>query len=74
MDTLTAKVFKAGNSKAVRLPGTLNVKAKSFVVERQNGGLFLYDPKERAKEMARRRAAIRKLTALGPLEVEMERP
>ncbi len=76
MDAITAKVFRAGNSKAIRLPGSFKIKAKSLVIEQTNGGLFLYDPKEREKEMKRRRKVIDRLWALGPLPegVEFERP
>ena len=48
MNTITAKIFKAGNFKAVRLPGSLKAKAKSFPVTAMNGGLFLSDPAEQA--------------------------
>ena len=73
---ITAKIFRAGNSKALRLPGSLGITAKSLVIEQRTGGLFIYDPKEREREMRRRRAAIRKLWDLGPMPkgVDFERP
>lgn len=70
MSTITAKVFKAGNSKAVRLPSALKVKAKSYVVTPMNGGLFLSDP----AEQARRDRALKKLLSLPPLGYKLERP
>ncbi len=70
MATITAKVFRAGNSKAVRFPSSLNVKAKSFVVTAMNGGLFLSDP----VEQSRRDKALKKLLDLPPLGFDLERP
>lgn len=76
MSTVTAKVFKAGNSKAVRLPAFLNIKAKTLVIEQKAGRIIMYDPAERERERKRRLAAMKKLAALGPLPegVEFERP
>ena len=70
MNTITAKVFKAGNSMAVRLPGSLKVTAKSYTVTAMNGGLFLSDP----AEQARRDRALKKLLSLKPLGYELKRP
>lgn len=57
MSTITAKVFKAGNSKALRLPSALKVTAKTVVITPTAGGFLVTDP---AAE-ARRRRALRKL-------------
>jgi antitoxin VapB len=43
MNTVTAKVFKAGNSKALRLPRTLAVKAKSYQVTPTSTGFIVTD-------------------------------
>lgn len=67
---ITVKVFKVGNSQAVRLPSSLEIKAKAFVVTEMNGGLFLADP----VELARRDRALKKLLSLPPLGYELERP
>ena len=70
MSTLTAKVFKAGNSQAVRLPGSLKIKAKAFTITAMNGGLFLSDPAEEA----RRAKALKKLMSLKSLGYDLPRP
>jgi hypothetical protein len=70
MSVFSAKVFKAGNSQAGRLPSSLKIKAKAFVVTEMNGGLFLADP----VELARRDRALKKLLSLPPLGHELERP
>ena len=44
MEKITAKVFRAGNSKALRLPRALNVKAKAFHVSPTATGFVATDP------------------------------
>lgn len=62
MATITAKVFKAGNSKALCLPRGLNVKAKSHEVTPTATGFVITDP---AAE-ARQRKALRALWGSAP--------
>jgi virulence-associated protein VagC len=60
---LTAKVFKSGNSTAVRIPSSLKLKAKSYIIESNGWGSFtLTDPAENA----RRLAALRELRGSAP--------
>ncbi len=49
--TITAKVFKAGNSKALRLPRGLNVKAKSYEVTLTATGFVMTDLKAEARRL-----------------------
>ncbi len=52
MSPTTAKVFKSGNSQALRLPKSLKVKSKSFLVTPTDGGGFiLTDPAYEAKRL-----------------------
>ena len=51
MHTVKAKVFKAGNSKALRLPRSLNVKAKVFDVTPTATGFVITDPAAEAKRL-----------------------
>lgn len=51
MTAITAKVFKAGNSKALRLPSTLAVRARSYIVTPTAGGFLLTDPLLEAKRL-----------------------
>lgn len=70
MSAITAKVFKAGNSKALRLPRTLDVKAKTYEVTPTPDGFMVIDPAAKA----RRLKSLRKLRALPPLRDEWPRP
>lgn len=51
MATVTAKVFQAGNSKALRLPRGLKVKAKSYEVTPTATGFMVVDPKAEARRL-----------------------
>ena len=51
MSTITAKVFKAGNSKALRLPRALNVKVKSYQITPMGTGFIATDPAAEAKRL-----------------------
>ena len=51
MSTITAKVFKAGNSKALRLPRGLNVRAKAYQVTPTATGFVLTDPAAEARRL-----------------------
>jgi len=53
-----AKVFKSGNSLAVRLPAALNVKVKELCIEQgRDGDIILYDEKERRQAWKKRQQA-----------------
>ena len=49
--SITAKVFKAGNSKALRLARGLDVKAKSYEVTPTATGFMVTDPKAEARRL-----------------------
>lgn len=51
MSTITAKVFKAGNSKALRLPRELKVKAKAYHLTPTASGFVATDPAAEAKRL-----------------------
>lgn len=70
MSAITAKVFKAGNSKALRLPSTLRVRAKVYEITPMPDGFMMVDPAAKA----RRLAALKKLRALPPLLDDWPRP
>jgi len=70
MNSITAKVFKAGNSKALRLPSSLDVRAKTYEVTPMPDGFMIIDPAAKA----RRLQALRKLRALPPIQSEWPRP
>jgi virulence-associated protein VagC len=70
MSAITAKVFQAGNSKALRLPRSLAVKARAYEVTPMPDGFMIVDPAAKA----RRLKALRKLQALRPMHEEWVRP
>lgn len=70
MSGITAKVFQAGNSKALRLPRALVVKASSYEVVAMPDGFMLVDPVAKA----RRLKALRQLFASPPMKDEWPRP
>jgi virulence-associated protein VagC len=70
MTVVTAKVFKAGNSQALRLPKSLRVTARTLQITPTDTGFLVTDP---AAE-ARRLRALDKLLRLPPLEYELPRP
>ena len=60
---LLAKVFKSGNSQAIRIPGSVKLKAKAYIIEPDGGGgLRLIDPVAEAKRLA----ALRSLRGSAP--------
>lgn len=67
---IVAKVFKAGNSKALRLPRSLDITAKSFEVTPTPDGFTVVDPAAKAKRLR----ALDKLAGLSPLRDEWPRP
>ena len=70
MSTIMAKVFKAGNSRALRLPRTLDIKNKAYEVTPTADGFIVTDPAARA----RRRRALTQLMKLPPLAGDWPRP
>ena len=70
MSAITAKVFQAGNSKALRLPRSLAIKARAYEVTATPDGFMAIDPAARA----RRLRALRQLRAMPPLKPEWPRP
>ena len=70
MATITAKVFKAGNSKALRLPCTLTVAAKAYEITPTPDGFMVVDPAARAKRLR----ALNKLAGLPVLRDDWPRP
>jgi virulence-associated protein VagC len=69
VSAITAKVFQAGNSKALRLPRSLAVKAKTYEVTPMRDGFMVVDPSAKA----RRLKALRKLRALPPMQEDWVR-
>jgi virulence-associated protein VagC len=70
MSAITAKVFRAGNSKALRLPRALEVKVKTYEVTPTPDGFIVTDPAARA----RRLKALRRLRGLPPMKQDWPRP
>ncbi|MDF9826684.1 virulence-associated protein VagC [Ereboglobus sp. PH5-5] len=68
--TTTAKVFKAGNSQAVRLPKGFRFKSKTVQLVKNGSTVTLIDP----ADQARRRRAIEKLYKTPPVLPPLERP
>ena len=53
---IIAKVFKSGNSTAIRMPRSVKLKAKSYIVEELGGSFRLIDPAFEAKRLKALRA------------------
>ena len=51
MPTITAKVFKSGNSQAIRLPKSCRLTSATVEIERTSQGLLVLDPKAEAKRL-----------------------
>lgn len=51
-----AKVFKSGNSNAIRMPSSVKLKAKSYIVEDLGGSYRLIDPAYEARRLKALRA------------------
>ena len=51
MAATTARVFKSGNSQAVRLPKAFRLSAKTVQVEKTGGGLLIFDPRAEARRV-----------------------
>jgi virulence-associated protein VagC len=70
MSPITAKVFKAGNSKALRLPCSLAVTAKAYEITPTSDGFMVVDAAARAKRLR----ALNKLMNLPALGDDWPRP
>jgi len=53
---IVAKVFKSGNSTAIRMPRSVKLKAKSYIVQDLGGSFRLVDPAYEAKRLKALRA------------------
>ncbi len=51
MALIIAKVFKSGNSQAIRLPKALRVPTKTVQIEQTGRGLLILDPKAEARRV-----------------------
>lgn len=51
MTVITAKVFKSGNSQAIRLPKAWRLSTSTVQIEKTGRGLLLLDPKVEAKRL-----------------------
>lgn len=51
MQTVTAKVFKSGNSQAIRLPKAWRLTTTTVQIEKTGRGLLILDPKAEAKRV-----------------------
>jgi len=70
---ITAKVFKAGNSWAVRLPAALKPRARELFIETtRDGDIILYDKQLRAAAHAQQMRAMEEILANPVLEPDEE--
>lgn len=51
MPVVTAKVFKSGNSQAIRLPKAWRLSAATVQIEKTGRGLLILDPKAEARRV-----------------------
>lgn len=51
MALIIAKVFKSGNSQAIRLPRPLRVRTKTVQIEQTARGLLILDPKAEVRRV-----------------------
>jgi antitoxin VapB len=51
MPTITAKVFKSGNSQAIRLPKAWRLATTTVQIEKTGRGMLILDPKAEAKRL-----------------------
>ena len=51
MSAITAKVFKAGDSNALRLPRSLDVKARIYEISPIPDGFMIVDPAAKARRL-----------------------
>jgi virulence-associated protein VagC len=70
MSKMTAKVFRAGNSQALRLPVALALSAKTYEITPIPDGFMFTVPAAKA----RRIKSLRKLRVLPPMQEDWARP
>jgi antitoxin VapB len=51
MPTITARVFKSGNSQAIRLPKAWRLATTTVQIEKTGRGMIILDPKAEAKRI-----------------------
>jgi len=51
MPTITARVFKSGNSQAIRLPKAWRLATTTVQIEKTGRGMLILDPKAEAKRL-----------------------
>jgi virulence-associated protein VagC len=51
METIMVKVFKSGNSQAIRLPKAWRFSTTTVQIERTGRGLLIIDPKAEARRV-----------------------
>jgi antitoxin VapB len=51
MPIITTRVFKSGNSQAIRLPKAWRLAAKTVQIEKTGRGMLILDPKVEAKRV-----------------------
>jgi antitoxin VapB len=74
MATITAKVFKSGNSQAIRLPKALRLTAKTVQIEKTGRGMLILDPKaeaRRVKALSKLFGSCPDFPAIEPLQLPM---
>jgi antitoxin VapB len=69
MPIVTAKVFKAGNSQAIRLPKAFRLTTETVQIEKTARGLLILDPRVEAKRLR----SLRRLYGSCPEFPEVER-
>lgn len=70
MAPITARVFKSGNSQAIRLPKALRLPTKTVQIEKTGRGLLILDPKSetrRVKALAKLYGSCPNFPAIEPL-------
>jgi antitoxin VapB len=51
MPTITTRVFKSGNSQAIRLPKAWRLATTTVQIEKTGRGMLILDPKAEAKRL-----------------------
>ncbi|HUG12156.1 MAG TPA: hypothetical protein VMM36_14145 [Opitutaceae bacterium] len=72
MPTITAKVFKSGNSQAIRLPKALRLPTRTVQIEKTGRGLLILDPSaeaKRVKALAKLYGSCPQFPAVEPLQL-----
>ena len=70
MSTVTTKVFKSGNSQAIRLPKGWRLATSTVQIEKTGRGLLILDPKaevKRIKALAKLYGSCPEFPAIEPL-------